>query len=334
MVDDGTTQTRARSLLQLSNVTDAALLNAKKLRVNRSVWSEWAMINRLDWDLRLSWRQVKVVLLWDTTPCRPIAQMMEAVSVSETSVHILMYQTTRCNIPEDSHIHKYACRDFAQVDAFSSFIVTGSDSSFESGTLSLAAERCDLALDFRFSCDEVVFLFQPWRSWIYVSAVTKLGFLVSAVTKMDLFQPWRSWIFVSAVTKLDFCFSRDKVGFMFQLWRIWICFSRDVVGFGFSRDKVGFLFQPWRSWISVSAITKLDFCFSSDEVGFVSAVTNLDFCFSRDVVGFVSVVTNLDLFQPWRSWVWFQPWQSWISVSAVTKLDFCFSRCEVGFLFQ
>lgn len=37
MVDDGTTQTRARSLLQLSNVTDTVLLNEKKLRVHRSV---------------------------------------------------------------------------------------------------------------------------------------------------------------------------------------------------------------------------------------------------------------------------------------------------------
>jgi hypothetical protein len=32
-----------------------------------------------------------------------IAQMMEKVSFSETSVSI--YQTTQCNIPEDSHLH-------------------------------------------------------------------------------------------------------------------------------------------------------------------------------------------------------------------------------------
>jgi hypothetical protein len=32
-----------------------------------------------------------------------IALMMEAVSTSETTVNF--YQTTRCNIPEDSHLH-------------------------------------------------------------------------------------------------------------------------------------------------------------------------------------------------------------------------------------
>jgi hypothetical protein len=32
-----------------------------------------------------------------------IALMMEAASISETSVSF--YQTTRCNIPKDSHLH-------------------------------------------------------------------------------------------------------------------------------------------------------------------------------------------------------------------------------------
>jgi hypothetical protein len=36
-----------------------------------------------------------------------IALMMEAVSTFETSVNF--YQTTRCNIPEDSHLHLPPC---------------------------------------------------------------------------------------------------------------------------------------------------------------------------------------------------------------------------------
>jgi hypothetical protein len=45
---------------------------------------------------------------WDVAPCSLViaALMMEAVSTSETSVNI--YQTTRCNIQEDSHLH--TCR--------------------------------------------------------------------------------------------------------------------------------------------------------------------------------------------------------------------------------
>jgi glycyl-tRNA synthetase alpha subunit len=57
---------------------------------------------------------------WDVTPCSLVevyrsfigacclhhqALMMEAVSTSETSVNF--YQTTRGNIPEDSHLHTH-----------------------------------------------------------------------------------------------------------------------------------------------------------------------------------------------------------------------------------
>jgi hypothetical protein len=37
---------------------------------------------------------------------KTITLMMETVSTSETSVNY--YQTTRRNIPEDSHLHKYS----------------------------------------------------------------------------------------------------------------------------------------------------------------------------------------------------------------------------------
>jgi hypothetical protein len=43
-----------------------------------------------------------------------IAFMMEAVSTSETSVNI--YQTTRRNIPEDSHLHARRREKFHQDD--------------------------------------------------------------------------------------------------------------------------------------------------------------------------------------------------------------------------
>jgi hypothetical protein len=59
---------------------------------------------------------VKLAVFWNVAPCslieidrrfrgvyRPIALVMEVVSSSETSVNI--YQTTRPNIPEDSHLH-------------------------------------------------------------------------------------------------------------------------------------------------------------------------------------------------------------------------------------
>jgi hypothetical protein len=38
-----------------------------------------------------------------------ITQMMEAVSTSKTSINV--YQTTRCNIPEDSHPHTRRCEN-------------------------------------------------------------------------------------------------------------------------------------------------------------------------------------------------------------------------------
>jgi hypothetical protein len=45
---------------------------------------------------------MKMTVFWDVTPCRAIALMMEAAITSETSVNF--YQTTRRNIPEDSHL--------------------------------------------------------------------------------------------------------------------------------------------------------------------------------------------------------------------------------------
>jgi hypothetical protein len=51
---------------------------------------------------------MKMAVLWDVVPCSPVYMcddmMMEAVSSSEMLVNT--YQTTQCNIPEDSHIHK------------------------------------------------------------------------------------------------------------------------------------------------------------------------------------------------------------------------------------
>jgi hypothetical protein len=50
---------------------------------------------------------LKMIVFWDVAPCNlglcPDALMMEAVSTSETSVSL--YQPTRRNIPEDSHLH-------------------------------------------------------------------------------------------------------------------------------------------------------------------------------------------------------------------------------------
>jgi hypothetical protein len=56
----------------------------------------WVIVgNDIGWDLRFSWWRV-----WWL-----IVLMMEVVSSSETLVNI--YQTTRCNIPVDSHISKW-----------------------------------------------------------------------------------------------------------------------------------------------------------------------------------------------------------------------------------
>jgi hypothetical protein len=48
---------------------------------------------------------MNMAVFWDVVPCSliDIDLMIEAVSFSETSVFI--YQTTRCNIPQDSHLH-------------------------------------------------------------------------------------------------------------------------------------------------------------------------------------------------------------------------------------
>jgi hypothetical protein len=54
---------------------------------------------------------MKMTVSWDVASCRlvevyrcfmAIALMMEVVSISETSINF--YQTTRRNIPEDSHL--------------------------------------------------------------------------------------------------------------------------------------------------------------------------------------------------------------------------------------
>jgi hypothetical protein len=51
-------------------------------------------------------QKYKLSVFWDAAPCSlAIALMMEAASTSETSVNF--YQTSRCNIPEDSHLQSY-----------------------------------------------------------------------------------------------------------------------------------------------------------------------------------------------------------------------------------
>jgi hypothetical protein len=56
--------------------------------------------------------RMKMAVSWDVAPCglvdtdqrfRGLLMMTDAVSSSETSVNI--YQTTRCDIPEDSHLY-------------------------------------------------------------------------------------------------------------------------------------------------------------------------------------------------------------------------------------
>jgi hypothetical protein len=56
-----------------------------------------------------------MAVFWVVAPCslievyRLIVLMMEAESTSETSVNF--YQTTRRNIPEDSHLHIRRCEN-------------------------------------------------------------------------------------------------------------------------------------------------------------------------------------------------------------------------------
>jgi hypothetical protein len=75
------------------------------------------------WDFRFSqWLSMKMTVFWDVAPCtlveiywcfrgacclHLIALMMEVASTSDTSVNF--YQTTRCNISEDSHLHTCRC---------------------------------------------------------------------------------------------------------------------------------------------------------------------------------------------------------------------------------
>jgi hypothetical protein len=54
---------------------------------------------------------MKTAVLWVVAACKLIALMMEAAGTFETSVNF--YQTKRCNIPEDSHLHTlYAFSSF------------------------------------------------------------------------------------------------------------------------------------------------------------------------------------------------------------------------------
>jgi hypothetical protein len=55
---------------------------------------------------------MKMTVFWDIAPCSlletdrnfsAIALMVETINTSETSVNF--YETTRRNIPEDSHLH-------------------------------------------------------------------------------------------------------------------------------------------------------------------------------------------------------------------------------------
>jgi hypothetical protein len=50
---------------------------------------------------------MEMTVMWDAAPrsLEMIALMMEAVICSETSINA--YQTTRCNIPGDNHLHTY-----------------------------------------------------------------------------------------------------------------------------------------------------------------------------------------------------------------------------------
>jgi hypothetical protein len=47
-----------------------------------------------------------MTVFWDVAPRRATALMMEALSTCEKSV--FFFQTTRRNIPEDSHIHNHS----------------------------------------------------------------------------------------------------------------------------------------------------------------------------------------------------------------------------------
>jgi hypothetical protein len=53
------------------------------------------MLRRVDWQ--------KITFASNARSASNIREMMEATSTSETSVNL--YQTTRRNIPEDSHLH-------------------------------------------------------------------------------------------------------------------------------------------------------------------------------------------------------------------------------------
>jgi hypothetical protein len=52
----------------------------------------------------LTAESMRMIVFWDAAPCSLIVLLMEAASTSETSVNF--YETTRRNIPEDSHLHK------------------------------------------------------------------------------------------------------------------------------------------------------------------------------------------------------------------------------------
>jgi hypothetical protein len=54
---------------------------------------------------------MKMAAFWDVVTCSLVAitMMMETVSSSETSVSI--YQTSQCNMPEDSYLHSRLCEN-------------------------------------------------------------------------------------------------------------------------------------------------------------------------------------------------------------------------------
>jgi hypothetical protein len=67
---------------------------------HQSNWTNWKIkIKTIPGWFHVLTVIVKMIVFWDV-----IVIMMEAVSTSETSVNI--YHTTRCNIPEDSHLKK------------------------------------------------------------------------------------------------------------------------------------------------------------------------------------------------------------------------------------
>jgi hypothetical protein len=66
---------------------------------------------------------MKMAVVWDVSI---IAMMMKAASTSETSVNI--YQTTRCNIQEGSHLHTHRCENLKSHRYVRIIVTDGSES--------------------------------------------------------------------------------------------------------------------------------------------------------------------------------------------------------------